>query len=863
MAHVNINLRLRPIRFAFLVNPNNSEQLLEVFRVNTCLWGGKFNPIIPIRKNKKGDLLEKENQIIKKYLDFFEPDFVIETEKNISKGLNFERVLSINSILKDEKEKYGQEFQYGQSVKGLYKYLYETEFKYKHILDPDSVSPPYKYNNIIYVETDKILPSDRFKNFIACNFGNFPDDEGLKYFSRKYEKFFHPVVKIFKPQSSYYLIDDFDQSPLDIGCKKLKVDFYNNEPSLFLLDAENNEDLIDFWNLRGVCSKIKAVPIQCIKEFSPYLKRFVKEHYPAPEINELKKTLEFCDTSKINRPVPIFSRSMPTSKKLEKLYKNHIQHHYDADIQSKWETIPDLKSSTDFLKNGHRPILEADSKEIDIKTDEKNPEISLSLLYPKTEKSGGCFLWANVITMQDPSNQTATVFPRNYRKNFINLNIVKDKFDVRLEWLYELEDPSSDRIQKELLSTTEGLVIFSHSKNSSENWVLADGTTVIKNWLQSNNKIKETKLSNEGRISQQIIHSLGFDGVSILANEKVINLLNNMSRKPLKSLQLESFEGEIKKIANNRKESFVKIKENLIKNKAIKLGMEIKCDKCNQWSWYPLKNLDYSLICDFCLKSYIFPDPNPKNKSLRWAYRVIGPFALPKYADGGYAVALSIRFFIDTIGGYNKRRSVMAPPSRFFEGKHFLDDKVTWSPGQKLEWVSGKEIETDFILLSQRPKHNKRDNTIDVIFGEAKSFGREFGPIFQTKDIDNMKRLAEAFSGSLFVFATMSDKGEMTIGEIEDIRELAEWGRREYNKETQTARALIIVLTGTELFAQSSLFTAWSDQAKKLEKQGKKEEARKYRKINEIIQNDSFLSLRAFAYLTQYLYLDIPFPKSK
>ena len=59
---------LRPIRFAFLVHPDNQEQVLEVFRINTCLWGGKFNPIIPIRRNKKGYLSEKEKQVANRYL---------------------------------------------------------------------------------------------------------------------------------------------------------------------------------------------------------------------------------------------------------------------------------------------------------------------------------------------------------------------------------------------------------------------------------------------------------------------------------------------------------------------------------------------------------------------------------------------------------------------------------------------------------------------------------------------------------------------------------------------------------------------------------------------------------------------------
>src|SRR4051812_16910027 len=41
MANLAAHVRLRPIRFGFLVKPDDAASLLEVFRVNTCLWGGK------------------------------------------------------------------------------------------------------------------------------------------------------------------------------------------------------------------------------------------------------------------------------------------------------------------------------------------------------------------------------------------------------------------------------------------------------------------------------------------------------------------------------------------------------------------------------------------------------------------------------------------------------------------------------------------------------------------------------------------------------------------------------------------------------------------------------------------------------
>ena len=50
MNNLYLTNRLRPTRFAFLADPNDKTQLLEIFQTNTCLWGGKYNPILPLYK---------------------------------------------------------------------------------------------------------------------------------------------------------------------------------------------------------------------------------------------------------------------------------------------------------------------------------------------------------------------------------------------------------------------------------------------------------------------------------------------------------------------------------------------------------------------------------------------------------------------------------------------------------------------------------------------------------------------------------------------------------------------------------------------------------------------------------------------
>jgi hypothetical protein len=96
--------------------------------------------------------------------------------------------------------------------------------------------------------------------------------------------------------------------------------------------------------------------------------------------------------------------------------------------------------------------------------------------------------------------------------------------------------------------------------------------------------------------------------------------------------------------------------ETLVERGAVQLGLEVRCENCSSWSWFALNQLNYDLQCSLCLRMSKFPilDPGQPEKA-RWAYRVVGPFALPDYAKGGYAAALTLRCFAGVIGGHRHR----------------------------------------------------------------------------------------------------------------------------------------------------------------------------------------------------------------
>src|SRR5262249_31435940 len=58
-AVINVRLAVRPVRVGFVIKHGDFDALWRAIRFNTCLWGGYFNPIVPVRA---ADLLPNEER---------------------------------------------------------------------------------------------------------------------------------------------------------------------------------------------------------------------------------------------------------------------------------------------------------------------------------------------------------------------------------------------------------------------------------------------------------------------------------------------------------------------------------------------------------------------------------------------------------------------------------------------------------------------------------------------------------------------------------------------------------------------------------------------------------------------------------
>jgi len=68
MQTVTIKQRIRPTRIAFLVNREDLNALEQAVKLNTALWGGKFNPIILYDASDESETID--------LLHLFDPDLV-------------------------------------------------------------------------------------------------------------------------------------------------------------------------------------------------------------------------------------------------------------------------------------------------------------------------------------------------------------------------------------------------------------------------------------------------------------------------------------------------------------------------------------------------------------------------------------------------------------------------------------------------------------------------------------------------------------------------------------------------------------------------------------------------------------------
>jgi hypothetical protein len=278
--------------------------------------------------------------------------------------------------------------------------------------------------------------------------------------------------------------------------------------------------------------------------------------------------------------------------------------------------------------------------------------------------------------------------------------------------------------------------------------------------------------------------------VTILRNEKLLGLLEHMNGGLVKqdgspaennsvTQERDLSVGEVKsRLEGSSKRS--NLYDYLLSKGAFKLGLRVQCPHCLRHSWFSLESVRDNFSCPRCLNTF---GAIGTVASATWRYKTTGPFSVPHYAEGAYAVLLTLEFFND---------------------RNLPTMRTTPVLSFKAERPDNKTLEADVALFWQDSIFGERND--GILFAECKTYGR-----FEAKDFDRMRELAKTFPGAVLVFSTL--RKSLTQEEIRGITRIAKTGSKYWKSERPINPVLI--LTGTELLNHSGPPYCWDESVRK------------------------------------------------
>ncbi len=265
MAATSTNISYRPIRVGLLVRIGEVEDIIQAAGVNSLLWGGRFNPLIPFSPSDT----DRADRIANSYnVDFLYP--VVPT-KDITDYLEKRPILNeggfhyhnlLYSDYPSEKKRLGY-----LSVLEAIIHQWSNEFKDK--------ADDYQSNwSLIKWEV-----GDPLSNLFAVTFGYYPRNLSLR---DDYESLF---VSGLRPRIDNVTTNETVSStladrrtPLALTSLMLvskPTPSTTRELGLYVGDPSDFRSLVNFWNLRAAGNRIQFLPKNSLDRYGDFLAAYL------------------------------------------------------------------------------------------------------------------------------------------------------------------------------------------------------------------------------------------------------------------------------------------------------------------------------------------------------------------------------------------------------------------------------------------------------------------------------------------------------------------------------------------------------------------------------------------------------------
>ena len=800
MIRGTVKITSRPIKLAFLVNPEDKVSLQQTIEINTFLWAGVYNPIIPIYREPpavwEGVPFEflSVQEVVSGYLDNFDPDYVIpvgECVDYVPDVGDFKKIKNVSEILESVETDDIPTPAYGIGVFEVLSYFFENELKFHRKYPLEICIPQFSGN---------------FNLFFTSVFGKLP--ESIDAF------FWEHAAKLLEAKKIDCSVLNYTEQlePSKLFLRRMTCEYLTHNgyigTCVYFLDATEPLDIIDYWNLRAVGRNVLAMPKQFLKEetVQKFVQGLIESEYDVhqrsknrhyPRITILKsRSVSKDDMRQFSDSLNDTLSDLPNKVELPKFF---IQFNYPR-MWDKWTRGDDHVECCDIISNITEHDISTNEPSFRVKT--VDPEFFHHIPY-----GSGNPRYANEISLRwlyGEKELLADVIPHG------NSNL------ARVIGRYA---PLCWRLSR------KGLVYLSRRSESVMELSIPQAELVFTRWLELQGW--KVKITSPGKIAMQMLQQLdGVHGTWILAKKGIIELLGDMSSdtnilkkvpKELTKLQetlqqngiqnsADEIEGFVKylreiktqlagdkrpmltttfwsrllEIAGNVVEkkkdeskedrksqvefSAKQFRKKLIDSNALQLGLQFQCTTCNKRSWYSLTNADYEVRCPECHAHFSI---SQNIADIEWEYSTLGAFSSSNQAEGAYTMLLTLRFF-----------SVL------------LEGATTPLMGFEIQKDGIDCLEVDLGLFYTSKFY---ESETKIILAECKTFNA-----FEQKDIDRMIKLGNAFAGATLVFAKLTeslsdDEKKILIPFVEKSWECHD-NKQPYNP--------VMILTGKELLLE-------------------------------------------------------------
>jgi hypothetical protein len=613
----SVDVTLRPIRLAFLIDPSDAHALLEAIEISTFLWGGEYCPIIPVFKRTPrtwslwGSRKPDCRQVVAGYLDAFDPDFILPLGACANQKIEVggRKVISTaevtSSIASDGMP------QYGVGLFEILSHLIEKEFKYLRREPVEAFVPTI---------------GSRYRPFLASIFGLLSDKVRKTFF----EQFAGAIGAKAVPCSvrSYaelLALDSlFPRTISSLYLKTYRKRSLNDGRCMFYMDAGNLLDIIDYWNLRAIGWTVLPIAGQSchLDAMLKAARAFVEDSfYPDdlnPRIHHCAILMKSRNSSEQDLEGFVSSLDLPPAAKRSQV-RITTQHWYPR-IWDEWARDKDGCECAE---------VEARSESVEVS--ESKTRISIRALVPAMIRCAN----------PSPTPRFANELNPRFYGDTEPVAEVVPVGDESLVFAAGAFGPSGSRVGR------RGLVFFPRHARETIHYSAPHARGVMASWLRSLGwKVEPVP---PGLVASQMLRQLGGrQGIDLIAKKEVVELLWEMREG--KAMAAQEFGRRIAAIAGD---SLVPdadiVLGRFLDHRVFRLGIEVKCTVCGQGSWYSLTDMDYMLQCPRCGGEFGAPQGYPRE--FAWSYGTFGPFNLPKRALGAYTVLLTLRFFSDLAGG--------------------------------------------------------------------------------------------------------------------------------------------------------------------------------------------------------------------